>query len=150
MQKGYRPAAGIAARISGANAQKEGDNATGVREMKMDLKDFVSQTLIQIVEGVRTAQKELDGHGVKFSPDIYGNAESLAHGFLLLRGGQVGQIVHFDVALTAMSGTGTKGGIGVVAGIFNLGSAGESKAETTNVSRVKFAVPMHLPISEAS
>jgi hypothetical protein len=55
------------------------------------------------------------------------------------------QIVEFDVALTAMEGTGTKGGIGVVAGMFALGSTGQSKEESSSVSRVKFSVPLSLP-----
>ncbi len=85
----------------------------------MDQKDFVSQSLTQIVEGVREARQ--------------------------LAGKWVAQVVHFDVALTVTSGIGTKGGIGIAAGIVGLGSTGESKAENTAVSRVKFAVPIVLP-----
>ena len=54
-------------------------------------------------------------------------------------------VVSFDVALTATKETGTKGGIGVVAGIVSLGSAGQSSNENTSVSRVKFDVPVSLP-----
>ncbi len=57
------------------------------------------------------------------------------------------QMINFDVALTVTEGTGTKGGIGVVTGIFTLGSAGQSEAESSTVSRVKFAIPVVLPES---
>jgi len=59
--------------------------------------------------------------------------------------GIVVQFVQFDVALTVKEGTGTKGGIGVFAGVISLGSAGQSSAENASVSRVKFLVPLALP-----
>ena len=58
------------------------------------------------------------------------------------------QAVKFDVAVTATEGTGTKGGIGVVAGVFALGSQEQSSAEVSAVSRLKFAVPIALPYGE--
>ena len=58
---------------------------------------------------------------------------------------QPASVVAFDVALTATEGTGSKGGIGVVAGIVSLGTAGHSNNENTSVSRVQFSIPVVLP-----
>lgn len=114
----------------------------------MDLHDFVTQTLIQIVSGVKTAQTEAKTHGAEVNPHLTGAQSELAkHGFVWASGAAA-QIVQFDVALTVVEATGTKGGIGVFAGVVNLGSAGQSKNENSSVSRVKFSVPLTLPRSE--
>jgi hypothetical protein len=115
----------------------------------MELKEFVKQTLCQIVEGVKEAQAAVTGHGGAVNPRFSRGAPSefSSHGFMQTHTGGFAQFVQFDVALTATEGTGTKGGVGVVTGMFNLGSAGESKAENTSLSHVKFSVPLSLPNS---
>jgi len=70
------------------------------------------------------------------------------HGKLVSIQGQLVQTVEFDVAVTATEGTDTKGGIGVVAGVFALGSQGQSSEEISAVSRIKFSVPITLPYGE--
>lgn len=55
------------------------------------------------------------------------------------------QNVDFDVALTISSESGTKGGIGVVGGVLNLGSSGESSKEKQAVCHLKLSVPLLLP-----
>ena len=113
----------------------------------MDLKEFVKQTLCQIVEGVKEAQSHLAAHGGEVSPNLSRMAGNVIDriGLIHSANGSTVQMVTFDVALTATEGTGTKGGIGVVTGMFNLGSSGESKAENSSLSRVKFGVPLSLP-----
>jgi hypothetical protein len=54
--------------------------------------------------------------------------------------------VDFDVPLTVTEGTGTTGGIGIVAEPFALGSTGQSTAQNSSVSRVRFSVSLALPI----
>ena len=111
----------------------------------MNLQDFVSETISQIVQGVVTAQKSAIEHGAHVNPRLTGTTESLSSQGLLWSGDNTAQVVHFDVALTITEGTGTKGGIGVFAGVVNLGSTGQSKNESSSVSRVKFSVPLTLP-----
>lgn len=113
----------------------------------MELKDFVTATLTQIVEGVFAAQAVAHQHDARvgsMTSGISTAASSASLGMIFSEGSYV-QIVEFDVALTVTDGTGTRGGIGVLGGFVNLGSAGESKAETTAASRVKFTVPVRLP-----
>lgn len=112
----------------------------------MELKDFVSEALQQIVEGVNTAQASIEHHGAAVNPNLIGDyKEHAKHGLLLSGTGKVAQIVEFDVALTVKEGTGTKGGIGVFTGAINLGSSGQSSQEKSAQSRVKFCVPLTLP-----
>jgi hypothetical protein len=111
----------------------------------MDLKEFVAETLTQIIDGVKEAQRRTEAvEGTSVNPHLSAPPELARYG-ILNAGGNVAQVIQFDVALTAMEGTGTKGGIGVVAGVFNLGSAGQSQTENSSVSRVKFSVPLALP-----
>ena len=62
--------------------------------------------------------------------------------------GKYSRDVDFDVALTVTEGTGTKGGIGIVAGAFALGSTGQSTAQNSSVSRVQFSVPIAFPLNQ--
>ncbi|HEY6644111.1 hypothetical protein [Povalibacter sp.] len=111
----------------------------------MNLRDFISETLTQIIGGVTDAQKAAVEMGGKVSPKLSGSTNYASdHGFLSAQGGSA-QVVRFDVALTVKEGTGTKGGIGIVAGIVSLGSTGQSNAESSSVSRVQFSVPVTLP-----
>ena len=59
------------------------------------------------------------------------------------------QKVEFDVAVTASTGTATKGGIGIMVGAIGLGSQGKSEAQDSSISRIKFLVPMVLPMEDA-
>lgn len=114
----------------------------------MDLKDFVAETLTQIVEGVTQAQSALESKGATINPVIWTDVSKM--GVVALDGtqGRVAQMVQFDVALTVTEGTGTKGGIGIFSGAINVGSSGQSKNENVSVSRVQFRVPLALPYKE--
>jgi hypothetical protein len=112
----------------------------------VDLSEFVSQALSQIASGVSEAQSSVGKLNGEVNPRVHTTSESGSKlGLVHVDGGSMATIVQFDVALTVTQGTGTKGGIGVFAGVLTLGSAGESSAENSTVSRVKFAVPIVLP-----
>jgi hypothetical protein len=111
----------------------------------MKLKDFVAETLKEIIDGVTEAQGYYSSKGASVnSPNIvYRMAE--ASQLMDQVSGQIAQMVEFDVAITAAEGTETKGGIGVFVGPIGLGSQGKSDASNTSVSRIKFSVPVLLP-----
>ncbi|MCB2026520.1 MAG: hypothetical protein KDG56_17240, partial [Ottowia sp.] len=91
----------------------------------MDLKDFVGQALSDIVEAVLDAQTRLGTNGRYINPELSTQQGPLEkQGKLVSIQGQLVQTVEFDIAVTATSGTGTKGGIGVVVGAIALGSQG--------------------------
>lgn len=114
----------------------------------MELKDFISNALTQIVEGVQEAQGKVTVLGAEINPSVMGGIDYVAKhgGGMETRNGNYAQIVEFDVAVTASEGKGTTGGIGIVAGVINLGSSGQSTSENTSVSRLKFKVPVALPM----
>lgn len=112
----------------------------------MDLKDFVGRALADIVEAVLDAQTKLGDNGRFINPELSTQQGPLEkQGKLVSIHGQLVQTVEFDIAVTATSGTGTKGGIGVVVGAIALGSQGQSSAENSANSRIRFSVPITLP-----
>ena len=115
----------------------------------MELKNFISQALTEIIQGVSDAQQVLGDNGKFINPELstqQGDHEK--HGKNVSIQGQLVEIVEFDVAVTATEGTETKGGIGVVAGFFAIGSQGQSSSENSAVSRIKFSVPITLPYGD--
>ena len=103
----------------------------------IELKDFVSETLRQIVAGVAEAQENIQSEfpSAAIAPAGQGTRdESLLN-----------QAVAFDIAVVAETGKQTSGGIGITIGAINLGSTGKSKSDNSNSNRIQFSVPIHLP-----
>src|SRR5260370_33921195 len=93
----------------------------------MELKDFVSRTITDIIEGVREAQAAAGS-------DAYVNP------------GIGREIVEFDVALTVTEAAEKKGGGGItVAGFLKAEGGGGSSSSNSSISRVKFSVAVKLP-----
>lgn len=114
----------------------------------MDLKDFVAQTLSQIVQGVEQARKEIGdkaevGSLIKNLPE--GANRQLVN---LDRGNGVAHLINFDVALTVESSNAGEGGAQAgLRGFIKVGGSAKHDSSTSSVSRVDFCVP--LKISQA-
>ena len=115
----------------------------------MELKDFVSQTLIQIVEGVPSAQeptRKLDG---AVNPTMEDFSENPNLGHVGTRGYSNDQRVifpvQFDVSLSTEQSK-TKGGeAGLRVSIISAGGKKQSQSSESQVAQVKFIVPVLLP-----
>lgn len=105
----------------------------------MNLRDFISETLEQIVLGVDDARREVGKNSIQ--GEINPRRSARMHREVSDRGDQI-YTVQFDVAVTASSSTETKGGIAVMAGFVGLGSSGQSSETDSNVSRIQFEVPV--------
>jgi hypothetical protein len=116
----------------------------------MELKEFVTAVLTEIIVGVKAAQRDAEhAREGEVNPLLSTQQGELQkQGRLVTRWGQLVQSVRFDVAVTAEEGKGTKGGIGIFMGGVGLGSQGESKASQASVSRIQFEVPVSLPYRE--
>jgi hypothetical protein len=106
----------------------------------MDLETFIAETLRQIVKGVKTAQQHEDCKGASINP--IDPRPGHPHG-------QVVRVkeIEFDVAVTVSEGSERqgKGNIGV-ASILGIGGHASSTSANSSVSRIKFAVPLILPV----
>jgi hypothetical protein len=122
----------------------------------MELKQFIKESLGQILEGVSQAEREANYNGMSINPSFahytqpnaakfIGENHKLPVDVIVDIEGRIIVMVDFDVAVTATEGTGTKGGIGVFVGAVGLGSQGQSTKANTSETRIKFRVPVILP-----
>jgi hypothetical protein len=111
----------------------------------MKLEDFVSETLRQIISGVKQAQAFAKDQGGQVVPPnmVFRTSEGVQ--LFDSRDGTPIEQIQFDVAVTTTEGTSTKGGIGVFVGPLGLGSAGQSNASNQSLSRISFSVPIIFP-----
>lgn len=107
----------------------------------MDLEEFVSVTLKQIVGGVSRAQRELRVDGKLVNPHGRGSSSGLE-----FEGTPI-QTVSFDVAVTASEKSELGGGISVIG--LNLKLGGSTADLSSSVSRVRFSVPVGFPPGRA-
>lgn len=113
----------------------------------MNLREFVSTSITEIMDGVAKAQEEAKKHKAMVNPR---HISKTATGVTLL--GDSGpwsiQVIEFDVAVTATESGGAKGGIGIFVGAVGVGTQGHSEAQNTNLSRIKFSIPVALPYQD--
>ena len=115
----------------------------------MDLKEFVAESLRQIMDGVAEAKT----HGSKIGAEInptgdLGRVDRYPEGVVSRHtgdGGQYAQNVSFDVAVTTIDESHTKGGAKLAVAVFSAGGAKQSDRTNSSISRVQFTVPVFLP-----
>lgn len=108
----------------------------------MELKEFISDAITQICEGVKDAQIKCDNVGARVSPPIHND-----------RIVEVGDLVHwkytnilFKVALQLSDNKSGKSGIGVLLANVTLGLSKETDQNLSSVTSVEFSVPVALPL----
>ncbi len=108
----------------------------------MDIKEFVSKTLVQITEGVIEAQEKAKG----VNPVIWAQSDGASKGKnYATSSNSIAQFIDFDIALvTEVSENKDTGGSIKVAGI-SLGREEEVKNQESITSRVKFQVLVEFP-----
>ena len=94
----------------------------------MDVKEFISETLKQIVEGVVDAQKHTKEKNAIVVPH---------HDFR--------KTVSFDVAVTVVEGKETTGKAGISVWSIGAGVGGKTESSSSTVSRIRFEIPVELP-----
>ncbi|MGX5800481.1 trypco2 family protein [Bradyrhizobium sp. Arg314] len=102
----------------------------------MEIDEFISETLRQILAGVAKAQETEIGQNVNAAfPGVLGSNLSVLPEF------GVFARVDFDVAVTAETSKEGKGSIRV----WGIGAEAGKESRSQTVSRVVFAVPLRLP-----
>lgn len=114
----------------------------------MDVKSFVTETIVQICEGVTDAVSRLEGSDAIVSPSGIVASENSMYVHEDYR--RIVQNVEFDVAVTVTEAQGSEGGLGLMVGMIGLGSKGKSDSENSSTSRIRFSVPVSLPTSNVN
>jgi hypothetical protein len=118
----------------------------------MELKDFISQTLVSIVDGVGAAQDYAKEHGARINPDV---RNIHAPGIITDPNHVYMQVVDFDVAVSVSDTDAVRGdlkaGVNIGLGsiqVVGIGSEvrGSKIKDNVSVSRIKFSIPVRLPM----
>lgn len=111
----------------------------------MELKDFISETIIQINQGLLEAQEKTKEYGTVINPPVRGKKEDTLFTYkdsnIFLANG-----IEFDVCLVVEESQNSdkKGKLELAAGIFKIGGQDKKSENSKNqeVNRVKFSIPI--------
>lgn len=110
----------------------------------MDLKDFIKETVIGLVEATKELQEQFEKDGVIINPPVSLKERDLyEHSDIRHRYRRV-EVIEFDVAVTASSESTGGGRAGLKVLAFEAGADGRHMRQNEQVSRVKFSVPLVL------
>jgi len=116
----------------------------------MDIREFVSSSILQVMEGVADTQER--------ARELGGYVNPTAHS-LNANGGHIGITANslaiypiaFDIAVTVGGESGMEAGAKLqVASIVSIGGKGKSADKHETISRVKFSVSVTLPVDADS
>jgi hypothetical protein len=114
----------------------------------MKLQDFISGTLKELMDGVKSAQKYATESGGAINPRglIYldGSSGMVQH----KETSRIGQEIEFDIEVTASEEEKIKSGVGILVSIVGFGVQGQSGSENRSVNRIKFKIPVIFPKGE--
>lgn len=108
----------------------------------MNLKDFVEEALIEIVEGVKAAQEKTASTGAIISPRLANFGKDKTQ----IRDKYCSvQIVEFEAVLAEEKGSEGTGKLGVILADWGISVKAKKEEKTSGQTSVKFTVPVILP-----
>lgn len=115
----------------------------------MTLEEFITDTIIQIIKGVKNAQDFAKQNGAKVNPSnikMLGNENSPAYWDNY--NSIAGQSIDFDISVTTHEEGQTEGKAGVFVAFLKAGVSGKESSEQIAVNKIKFSIPVFLPIQQ--
>lgn len=117
----------------------------------MDLREFVSMSLTQIVQGVADSASAISELGGAVSPAFSSGAKQEHIGVSRDGTNTLVYAVDFDVALVASTNVGGEAGAKLqIASFVNIGGKASASDKQESTSRVRFSVPLQLPTDPKS
>jgi hypothetical protein len=118
----------------------------------MELKDYISETIQQIVIGITDAQTAVEGMDVIINPDKTigekGNFWVPMKDSMELRIERRVQVIEMDILIGVLESDKNSIGGKVGINVFGFGANTEGQIENTNQNRVKFSIPICLPVTK--
>ncbi len=112
----------------------------------INIEDFVSEVLQQLINGVKKAQQHAKDNGAHINSD---RIKRVATTNDLRMSNQmldvIVQEVEFDVAVSVSNQGNLKGGMGLVVPVLGIGYQAEKETTNATVSRIKFKIPVAFP-----
>lgn len=110
----------------------------------MELKEFVSQSLTQIFEGVRQAQDKTKDVGGSIATKVIAPQRDSQY-VIGFNHKEAVILVDFDVSINTVDVTNSKAGLGLFVAAFGGGAQAGSESSNNQLSRLRFSVPVILP-----
>lgn len=119
----------------------------------MELKEFIKESLSQIIDAVVETQEKYKGTNVVICPDdIQGKDNNLyitdEKKYAFYHPQTKVQNIDMDIAISVTEKEGNKSGLGI-AKIINAGISSENAQQNESISKIKFSIPVVLPTSDA-
>lgn len=108
----------------------------------MELKEFVEESINQIIDGIIASQKRNNDNGAIISPSFTGDKSIQTE--INGKNYSVSKI-DFEVALTTTDESGSKARIGVLFGYIGGGIQGEQKNKYADITSLRFSIPVAYP-----
>lgn len=97
----------------------------------MELQEFVTETLLTIIQGVQTAQASAGQYGARINPGL-GISETI-------------QPIEFDLAVSVFEGDKKQAGIHGLLQVIGANVQGQSQYDITSIQHIKFTIPVVFP-----
>lgn len=104
----------------------------------MELQSFITQALLDIVNGVVDAQSQVNRQ-TSIIPDVNEEHDRVNSRM---------QVVKFDVSIRIDDQKGSEGKLGVLSGVIGAGIAGNSSSATEHLTKLQFSIPISFPIQK--
>lgn len=114
----------------------------------MKLEDFISESISQIINGVKKAQVHAEKNKAKVNGNSFSRGKSTGDSYYDEYTNRPAQIIDFDIAVTAKEQGGSSGKAGVFVSFLGLGVEGSELSENFTSNRIRFSVPILLPLQE--
>lgn len=113
----------------------------------MNLKDFIGETLKEIIAGVKDAQEYAKENGACINPANMGVIKG-SNAIMRVGGDNIAFVQKVDFSVSISHGSTKGGGVGIE--VMDILKIGEARGECSNFyeNRVSFSVPIALPSSD--
>lgn len=114
----------------------------------MELKEYITESLVQITEGINEAIKRLEGTGVIINPNSTFHTDGR---FWIGKHQESGpverwvQMVEMNITTTVTDATEGQGGAKINVGILNIGGGVKDTGSEQNTNSIKFTIPVCFP-----
>jgi hypothetical protein len=113
----------------------------------MNLEDFVTETLMQIINGVREAQEFAQTKNACINPVSARMTSSQQVQHYDINTGVPLQNIEFDVGITVTETSTKQDGALTTIGSVTVSPQNPSESQNSSISRIRFSVPILLPLS---
>ncbi len=113
----------------------------------MELKEFIAESLKQIIDGLIDAQTYAKDKNATINPAglKYDGQKNLLVHRPVASLDYVPQLIDFDVVVTVSESDKAKASLGVFSGVFGLGTQAQIESGNIIANRIKFSVPVVFP-----